>query len=221
MRAAVVSVGDELLAGETTNENASWLCSRLSENGVGVERVVVAPDEVEAIAEEVRRLSEAYDAVVVTGGLGPTPDDVTAEGVARAFRKELEVTEEAHEAAAEYSGEVSDEVAAVPAGACPVPNPEGVAPGFALKNVFALPGVPSEMKAVFEDIEGEFKGDEVTVAYIHTDEPESELIGRVGKARDRFGVEVRSYPDEDSVRLKITGEEEGVEEARAWLAERV
>lgn len=221
MRAAVVSVGDELLSGETTNKNASWLCSRLSENGVGVGRVVVVPDEAEAIAEEVRRLAERYDAVVVTGGLGPTPDDVTAEGIARAFGKGMEVTEEAHEAAADYSGNVSDGVAAVPAGACPVPNPEGVAPGFALENVFVLPGVPSEMKAVFGEIEAEFKGETVSVAYVHTDEPESELLGRVEEARDSFGVEVRSYPDEGSVRLKITGEEEGVEEARAWLAERV
>jgi len=221
LRAAVVSVGDELLAGETVNTNASWLCARLAENGVSVERVVVSPDDTEAVAEEVRRLSERYDAVVVTGGLGPTPDDVTAESVARAFGKGVEVTEEAREAAADYSGDVSDEVAALPEGACPVPNPEGVASGFALENVFALPGVPSEMKAVFGEIEGEFEGEEVSVAHVHTDEPESELLSCLEEARDSFGVVVRSYPDDGGVRLKIRGEEEAVVEARAWLAERV
>jgi molybdenum cofactor synthesis domain-containing protein len=221
LRAAVVSVGDELLAGETVNTNASWLCSRLAENGVGVERVVVSPDDKEAVSEEVRRLADRHDAVVVTGGLGPTPDDVTAEGIARAFGKEIEVTKEAREAAAGYSGDVSDDVAAVPEGACPVPNPEGVAPGFALENVFALPGVPSEMKAVFGEIEAEFEGEAVSVAHVHTDEPESELLSRLEEARDSFGVEVRSYPDEDGVRLKITGEEDAVGEAREWLAERV
>ena len=221
MRAAVISVGDELLAGETVNTNASWLCSRLAENGVGVERVVVSPDDTEAVSEEVRRLADRHDAVVVTGGLGPTPDDVTAEGIARAFGKGVEVTKGAHEAATGYSGDVSDDVAAVPEGACPVPNPEGVAPGFALENVFALPGVPSEMKAVFGEIEGEFEGEAVSVAHVHTDEPESELLSRLEEARDSFGVEVRSYPDEDGVRLKITGEEDAVVEAREWLAERV
>lgn len=223
MRAAVVNIGDELLAGETVNKNASWLCDRMTEKGVSVERVVVAPDDAEAVAEEVRRLSDAYDAVVVTGGLGPTDDDVTAEGVARAFDRGVEVTDEAREAAASYSGDVSDEAAAVPAGACPVPNPEGVAPGFALENVFALPGIPSEKKAVFRKIEGEFEGNAASVAYVRTDEPESELLSRLEEARNNFGVEVRSYPDEDDggVRLKLTGDENAVEEARAWLAERL
>ncbi len=221
MRAAVVNVGDEVLAGDTVNTNASWLCSRLAGRGVSVERVVVVPDDVAAVADEVRRLSDAYDAVVVTGGLGPTPDDVTAEGVARALDRGVDVTDETREAAAGYSGDVSDEAAAVPAGACPIPNQEGVAPGFAVENVFVLPGVPSEMKAVFGEIEHEFEGDEVGVAYVHTEEPESQLVGRVKEARQRFGVKIGSYPGEDGVRLKLTGEEAAVEDARVWLSERV
>lgn len=221
MRAAVVNVGDELLSGETKNGNSSWLCSRLTENGVSVKRVVVVPDDTEAIEERVRRLSERYDAVVVTGGLGPTHDDVTAEGVGRALDRGVEVTDETRNVVDGYSGDVSEEAAAVPAGACPIANPEGVAPGFAVENVFVLPGVPSEMKAVFGEIEGEFDGESVSAEHIETDEPESELVDIIKEVSDRFGVEVGSYPDEDCVRLKIVGDDVSVKEARDWLDERV
>ena len=221
MRAAVINVGDEVLAGDTVNTNASWLCTRLSENGVSVERIVVAPDDIEAIAEEVGRLSKAYDSVVVTVGLGPTPDDVTAEGVARALDLSVKVTNETRKTADGYSGDVSEEETAVPEGASLIPNIEGVVPGFVVENVFVLPGVPSEMKAVFGEIEDEFKGEEVSVTYVETDEPESELLGRIEEARNRFGVDIGSYPGDDGVRLKLMGDEEAVKEARAWLSDHV
>lgn len=217
----MVNVGDEVLAGDTVNTNASWLCSRLSENGVSVERVVVAPDDIEAIAEEVGRLSETYDAVIVTGGLGPTRDDVTAEGVAQALDRGTETTDETRRTAELYSGDVSEDAVAVPEGASLIPNSEGVVPGFVVENVFVLPGVPSEMKAVFGEIETEFEGEGVSVAYVDTDEPESELLGQVEEARDRFGVDIGSYPGDDGVRLKLMGDDAAVKEARAWLSDRV
>ncbi|MFW6000537.1 MAG: molybdopterin-binding protein, partial [Halorubrum sp.] len=85
MNAAVVTVGDELLDGDTENTNATWLCDRLDARGVTVRRVTVVPDEVSQIARVVNEYHAEYDAVIVTGGLGPTHDDVTMEGVAAAF----------------------------------------------------------------------------------------------------------------------------------------
>ncbi len=81
MNVAVVTVGDELLAGRTTNTNATWLCERLVERGVSVERVTTVPDRIGDIARVVNEYRAEYDAVIVTGGLGPTHDDVTMEGV--------------------------------------------------------------------------------------------------------------------------------------------
>jgi len=89
MQVAVVTVGDELLAGDTENTNASWLGTRLTERGADVRRVVVVPDDEDAIAAEVSTLADRYDAVVVTGGVGPTHDDVTMDGVAAAFDREM------------------------------------------------------------------------------------------------------------------------------------
>jgi len=85
MRVALVSVGDELLTGDTVNTNAAWLGRELSDRGVAVERTTVVPDRTADIARVVNEYHAEYDAVVVTGGLGPTHDDVTIEGVAAAF----------------------------------------------------------------------------------------------------------------------------------------
>jgi len=94
MRVAIVSVGDELLAGDTVNTNAAWLGQRLDERGVTVARVTVVPDDVGAIAQVVNEYRAAYDAVLVTGGVGPTHDDVTMDGVAAAFGRDLAASDE-------------------------------------------------------------------------------------------------------------------------------
>src|SRR6056297_4324598 len=95
MRVALVTVGDELLAGDTVNTNAAWLGSRLAERGATVERVTVVPDRLADIARVVNEYRAEYDAVVVTGGLGPTHDDLTMEGVAAALGRDLEEHDEA------------------------------------------------------------------------------------------------------------------------------
>ncbi|PSQ33031.1 hypothetical protein BRD09_02155 [Halobacteriales archaeon SW_10_68_16] len=87
MRVALVCVGDELLAGDTVNTNATWLGSQLRDRGVDVERVTVVPDRIADIARVVNEYRADYDAVVVTGGLGPTHDDLTMEGVAGSKRR--------------------------------------------------------------------------------------------------------------------------------------
>ena len=236
MDAAVVTVGDELLAGDTENTNATWLARELTGRGVSVRRVVVVPDEVDAITEAVRAYSDAYDAVVVTGGLGGTPDDVTMAGVAAAFDRDLEPDPVARESVersvewvrenrpdlADFSVDVEAE-ASVPAGARPLLNGEGLSPGCVVENVYVLPGIPREMEAMFEQVEAEFAGD-VESRTFHTGEPEAALVSRLSEARERFDVSVGCYPDRDAGhnRIKVTGEDPAaVEEATAWLRERV
>ena len=225
MDAAVVTVGDELLAGRTTNTNATWLCERLAERGVTVERVTTVPDRVSDIAQVVNEYRAAYDRVIVTGGVGPTHDDVTMDGVAAAFGRSVEehpdalawLTEEAGYAA----DELTDGTAALPRGARPLHNEVGVAPGAVVQTVYVLPGVPAEMRGMFEGIADEFEGTPSVEATVVTDEPESTLLDRIQTVRDRFDVEVGSYPGE-SVKLVLSGEHEAeVEGAAAWLRERV
>src|SRR6056297_2060632 len=133
MRVALVTVGDELLAGDTVNTNAAWLGSRLAERGATVERVTVVPDRIADIARVVNEYRAEYDAVVVTGGLGPTHDDVTMDGVAAALGREVERSEDVLDWVEESGGYARDDLAEgtadIPVGARMLPNPEGVAPG--------------------------------------------------------------------------------------------
>jgi molybdenum cofactor synthesis domain-containing protein len=241
MDAAIVTVGDELLAGDTENTNATWLCRELAERGVTVKRVLTVPDEVDAIAGNVRSFAEAYDAVVVTGGLGGTPDDVTMAGVARAFDRSMESNDLARAdlerslaAIAEDRPELDLDVdleaeASIPSGARPLINDAGLSPGCVIEPgeghgaVYVLPGIPSEMTAMFEGVAGEFAG-AVRSATLYTEEPEANLIARLDEARERFGVGVGCYPDREAGhnRLKLRAEDgTALEEARDWLAANV
>ncbi len=225
MQVAIVTVGDEILAGDTVNTNATWLGERLAARGVDVERVVVVPDRVSEIARVINEYRAEYDAVIVTGGLGPTHDDLTMEGVAAAIGRDVERNEEALAWLTEEGGYTREDLTAgtadLPRGARALPNEVGVAPGAVVEGIYVLPGVPSEMKAMFESIEAEFEGEPRYTDFVYTTEPESALVPRLEAVRERFDVAVGSYPG-DGVRLKLTGrDEETVEAAAGWLRERV
>jgi len=233
MNAALLTVGDELLAGDTANTNATWLASELSARGVTVERVLTVPDETGVIADATRRYSDAFDAVIVTGGLGGTPDDVTMDGVAAAFDRGLVENDlaradiERHlEAIADDYPELDVDIAAeasIPEGARPLINHAGLSPGCVLEDVYVFPGIPSEMKRMFESVAEEFDGD-IDSRFLYTEEPEANLIERLDGVRERFGVRVGCYPDREAGhnRLKVSASDgETLAEATAWLEERV
>ncbi|MFB6202080.1 MAG: hypothetical protein ABEI98_08730 [Halorhabdus sp.] len=117
--------------------------------------------------------------------------------------------------------DLTDETAYIPDGARMIPNREGVAPGCVLENVYVLPGVPAEMKTMFEEIVAEFSGEPMHVDTVNAAEPESALLDRIQTARNRFDVTIGSYPGE-SVRLKVSGADaEAVDRAAVWLRDRV
>jgi len=224
MQVGVVTVGDELLAGDTVNTNAAWLCEQLDRRGVDVRRVVVVPDVVGEIARVVNEYRAEYDAVIVTGGLGPTHDDLTMAGVAAALGRAVVD----HEAAREWlleSGYAAADLApgttALPEGARPLHNEVGVAPGCVAGNVYVFPGVPAEMQAMFEAVADEFGEGERHRETVTVDEYESELVDRLATLRERFDVTVGSYPGEN-VRLRVRADDPAeLDRAMAWLRERV
>ena len=225
MRVAVVTVGDELLVGETVNTNAAWLGEQLRDRGVTVERMTTLPDRTADIARVVNEYHADYDAVIVTGGLGPTHDDLTIEGVAAAFGREVVESDAALEWLAEYGGysraDLTEGTGELPAGSRMLPNHEGVAPGCVVENCYVLPGVPSEMKRMFAEVADDFAGEARHVVTVDADEPESALLDRMGKVRQLFPVKVGSYPGE-YVTVRFEGaDDEAVEAAAAWLRERV
>ena len=159
---AVLSVGDELLFGEIDNTNASWIAERLADNGCQVNEIVTVPDKVDVIASRIKRLKSEYSNIIITGGLGPTQDDITRDGVAQAFDKELVYHDDLAETINAFFKGIGKEVtennyrqAYLPAGAEPIMNEEGTAPGFYLAAestaVFVLPGVPVEMKKLIDN----------------------------------------------------------------------
>lgn len=162
MTAAVLSIGTELTRGELTNTNARWLAERLTVVGFEVTEVVTVSDDIDAMVETLRRLSARHRVVVSTGGLGPTTDDLTAAAVAQTAGVELVRHEPSMEAIARRFAAAGREMsptnakqADLPSGADALPNPVGTAPGFAVTlgecRAFFLPGVPYEMKRIFDD----------------------------------------------------------------------
>ncbi|MFB6091432.1 MAG: competence/damage-inducible protein A [Haloquadratum sp.] len=233
MDAAIVTVGDELLAGDIENTNATWLADELTARGVEVARILVVPDDEQVVAGVVDDWSAQFGAVLVTGGLGGTPDDVTMPAVAAGLDRETVVDpaveaevqakiDGVYEANPDLDFELRAEwYASMPAGATPIPNPEGLAPGCVVENVYVLPGIPEEMTAVFENVATEFAGD-VTTRTLYSPEPEGALASLLGEIREEFDVRVGSYPNRDAgeTRLKLTGDDEGtVREAVRWLRE--
>jgi nicotinamide-nucleotide amidase len=199
MGAAIVTIGNEILSGDVPNTNASWLAQRLERLGLAVELMAAVPDEIERVAAFVRAQAATADVVIVTGGLGGTPDDVTREAIAAAFGVPQE--EQADVAAALRARFSRDpgyaaRWARLPAGSRPLENPLGGAPGFVLENVYVLPGLPVEMEAMFETVEHELRTERPIASWRRTYRTTESRIVSVLEAMGRSHPEVRvgSYP---------------------------
>jgi nicotinamide-nucleotide amidase len=225
--AAILTIGNELLSGDVENTNGSWLARRLEAIGVPVKLIAVLPDDIGAIAEFVKTSSRTADVVLVTGGLGGTPDDVTREGLAAAFGVEQE---EVRELADELRGrflsdpEYAARWARLPAGSRPLENPLGGAPGFAIDNVYVLPGLPSEMEAMYERIEPELAAERPIGSWRRSYRTRESTIVNVlvESAKLHPGVLVGSYPRFSSAGPEVdvvlkSADPEALKAAVAWI----
>jgi molybdenum cofactor synthesis domain-containing protein len=159
----VLIIGNEILSGRTQDENLAFLARGLNDVGIRVREARVIPDDAGAIAAAVNEARRAFDHVFTTGGIGPTHDDITAQSVALAFNLPLVVHPEArwlleaHYPAGQLN-EARLRMATVPEGAALLPNPISQAPGFQIGNVFVLPGVPSIMQGIFQELKHRLSG---------------------------------------------------------------
>ncbi len=161
--AEILSIGNELLIGHTLDTNSHWIAKRLNELGWTLQRVTQLRDSLDSISSGIVECIERKPLMLITlGGLGPTHDDLTLAGTARGLHKRLTLNEEAlglvekHYRRLETRPKLTryrTKMATLPQGATPLPNPVGTAPGVIIKKsrttIFSLPGVPSEMKAIF------------------------------------------------------------------------
>jgi molybdenum cofactor synthesis domain-containing protein len=226
--ASILTIGNELVSGDVPNTNASWLARRLAPLGVAVRLTAALPDEIDAVAEYVQAEAPRVDFLFVTGGLGGTPDDLTREAIAAAFRVEQE---EVPEVAAELrtrftrNPEYAARWALLPRGSRPLGNPLGGAPGFVLENVYVLPGLPSEMEAMFTSIEEEFRRGSPIQAWRRIYRTyESVIAATLAEADERWpGVLVGSYPsfstEGSTVEVVLkSSDADALADASSWLA---
>ena len=154
---AILIIGNEILSGRTKDQNVSYLASWLNSSlGIKLEEVRVVPDIEKKIIKSVLSLSKSYNYVLTTGGIGPTHDDITSKSVSKAFKKKYSYNKEAFNILKKYYGKKFNDprkkMSKMPKGSRLIYNPSSAAPGFIIKNVICLPGVPSILKSMTENL---------------------------------------------------------------------
>lgn len=164
-------IGNEILIGKTQDTNSNWMAKRITKYGHRVKRITTIGDDLEIISSTIRAiLKRSPDTVITSGGIGPTFDDMTLQGIANGLNRNLELNQHAynsikkvyehahHRGLLKLEGMTKErkKMAYLPKGSVPLPNTVGTAPGVKIEeektNIFILPGVPAEMKAMFRNI---------------------------------------------------------------------
>lgn len=240
MKAHLLTIGDELLIGQTTNTNAAWLGERLSRMGVEVERTVTVGDDRERMREELDRSAQRADLLLLTGGLGPTHDDLTREVVSKYFDAPLQTDDDIlarirqyYERRGRQMPTAGPKLAQVPEGFEVLENPVGAAVGLWHETTVAgrdqlvgvLPGVPEEMKGIFEGAVQprlERRADLQDVMHrtlVTSGIGESSLQERLGDLSDLLDEDLHlAYlPSTSGVRLRLTATRRNAAKAEGQL----
>jgi molybdenum cofactor synthesis domain-containing protein len=201
--AAMLVIGDEILSGRTRDSNMHHLAQQLTGHGIDLCEVRVVADTRAGIIAAVRALSDAYDHVFTSGGIGPTHDDITAEAVAAAFDTPIGIRDDARallQARYDRSGQELNEarlrMARIPDGAALIDNPVSTAPGFSLKNVHVMAGVPSVFQAMVASVLPTLTGGAPLLSQtIRIERGEGDIAGPLSKlAEENPEVSIGSYP---------------------------
>ena len=201
VNAAILIIGNEILSGRTQDTNTTTLANWLNSIGVSVNEVRVVPDIEKKIIDTLNVLRAENNYVFTTGGIGPTHDDITAQSVAKAFGLKYEIHKEAFQILEAYykPGEFNEgrqKMVWMPENAELILNPTSGAPGFSVKNVFCLPGVPSILKSMLGGIKNKIIGGQPILSHtISLRTVESEIASSLSKVQDKNKeVEIGSYP---------------------------
>jgi nicotinamide-nucleotide amidase len=236
----IVAIGDELLSGATIDSNSARIARQLAPLGLRVVRKTVVGDVTAEITDAVQSALQRTRAVITTGGLGPTPDDVTKEGVAAVFGRQLEFREDLWQRLLERWAprgripETNRKQAEVPADAEVFPNSRGTAPGLALEDegkglCILLPGPPDELAALLSASVVPFLADRVKAGarrpfrrFLRTAGiAESAIAEKVSKRLDDLDLDVAYLPEVDGNDIRLTGWAAAEEEIAPTLAEGV
>ena len=157
INAAILIIGNEILSGRTQDKNVAFISNWLNTKcGISVNEVRIIPDDEKVIVKNIQILSKKFNYVFTTGGIGPTHDDITAKSISKAFKVKYEYHKEAYAILEKYYGKKKfndgrKKMAKMPRGSKLIYNPSSAAPGFIIKNVLSLPGVPSILNSMIEN----------------------------------------------------------------------
>ena len=201
--AAMIVIGDEILSGRTRDSNMHHLAGQLTSVGIDLKEVRVVGDEHGTIIAAVQSLSRAYDSVFTSGGIGPTHDDITADCIAAAFNKSIDVRDDARAILAAHYAKSNTELnearlrmARIPEDATLIDNPVSAAPGFKLENVHVMAGVPAVFEAMVASVLPTLTGGAPLIsATLRIERGEGDIAGPLGQvAKDHPALSIGSYP---------------------------
>ena len=203
VNAAILIIGNEILSGRTQDKNTAFISNWLnSKCGISVEEVRIIPDVEKKIINNILLLSKRFDYVFTTGGIGPTHDDITAQSISKAFKVKYEFHKEACRILEKYYGKKKyndgrKKMAKMPKGSKLIYNPSSAAPGFIIKNVLSLPGVPSILNSMIENCKIYLvKGLKVHSKTLNLYTVESNISKKLGEIQKKYKkfVDIGSYP---------------------------
>lgn len=201
--AAMLVIGDEILSGRTRDANMHFLAQELTKHGIDLKEVRIVSDEAPAIEAAVTALSQGYDHVFTSGGIGPTHDDITADCIARAFGAHIDVRDDARallQAHYDQSGlelnEARLRMARIPDGATLIDNPVSTAPGFTLGNVHVMAGVPLVFQAMVASVLPTLTGGKPLLSQtLRVNRGEGDIAATLAAVAEEFSdVSIGCYP---------------------------
>ena len=229
--AGIILIGNEILSGKVVDANASYLCRELRMLGVDVRKISVIPDEVDLIASEVTEHSRTFDIVFTSGGVGPTHDDVTIEGVARALGvkvvRDPELVSLIETLTKGRVNEARLKMAEVPEGAVLVAGENLTFPAVVARNIYVLPGVPEIFRQKFDALRERFRDSPFHLRSVFVRIPEGTLAEHLNELLRRHPeLMLGSYPEflNPDYKVKVTLESKDpkyVEEALEAFLERL
>jgi len=238
MKAEIITIGDEILSGQTLNTNAAFIGEILTKNHIDVNAAVVVGDKEEPILDAFKKAFNNNDLILVTGGLGPTHDDLTLDCIVKFFNTELIKSEEVLKDIKTFFGKRNREVtplneaqALVPKIADVIRNHFGTAPGTWIekdgKILVSMPGVPTEMKEMMKgyvipritEEKLEKKSNRIIKSLLTTGIPESYIFERLGNIHELLQGSLMAFlPSQFGVRLRITVDGDNSEEVKDKLS---
>ena len=197
--AGILVIGNEILSGKVVDTNSPYLCRELRALGVDVERVLVIPDDIALIAQETKAMHEAYDYVFTSGGVGPTHDDLTLDGIAQAFGRPLELNESIVGRIERAQGPELNEsllkMARIPADSVLVDTGDLWFPVIIVENVHIFPGIPELLRKKFEGIRERFRGTPFLLKRVYVKQRESDIAQGLHELLGEFPeLMLGSYP---------------------------